>query len=152
MLEFTVIEAPGAEAQLAATLAFAERQKSRLKIVLDSGEEAGIVLAHGTKLRAGDVLASTNGVQLRIAAALEPVSTVTAGHPRDLARVCYHLGNRHVPLQIGDGWVRYEHDHVLDAMVAGLGFSVVHEQATFEPEQGAYAQHDAHGPAHHAHD
>lgn len=152
MLEFTVIESPGANAQFAATLAYAERQKSRLKIVLDNGEEAGIVLAHGTKLRAGDVLASPDGMQLRIAAALEPVSTVAVREPRDLARVCYHLGNRHVPLQIGDGWARYEHDHVLDAMVSGLGFSVIHEQATFEPEQGAYAQPHVHASAHHAHD
>ncbi len=144
MLEFTVIEAAGATAQFAATLAYAERQKSRLRIVLDSGEEAGIVLAHGTKLRAGDVLASPDGAQLRIAAALEPVSTVAAGNARDLARICYHLGNRHVPLQIGDGWARYERDHVLDAMVAGLGFTVIHEQATFEPESGAYAQSHAH--------
>ncbi len=152
MLEFTVVEPPGANVQLAATLAYAERQKSRLKIVLDSGEEAGIVLAHGTKLRAGDVLASPDGVQLRIAAALEPVSTVTTSDARDLARICYHLGNRHVPLQIGTGWARYERDHVLDAMVTGLGFSIIHEQAAFEPEQGAYAQHDAHASVHHAHD
>tara|TARA_R110002096_G_scaffold32205_4_gene93822 strand:+ start:1881 stop:2339 length:459 start_codon:yes stop_codon:yes gene_type:complete len=152
MLEFTVIESSGANAELAATLAFAERQKSRLKIVLDSGEEAGIVLAHGTKLRAGDVLGSPDGVQLRIAAALEPVSTVAARNGRDLARICYHLGNRHVPLQIGTGWARYERDHVLDAMVTGLGFTVIHEQATFEPEHGAYAQHGAHAATHHAHD
>ena len=152
MLEFTEIDSPEAQPNLAATLAYAERQKSRLRVTLDTGEEAGIVLAHGTKLRAGDVLASRDGVQLRIAAALEPVSTVTACDRRALARICYHLGNRHVPLQIGDGWVRYAPDHVLDDMIIGLGFTVVHEQATFEPEQGAYAQTGTHGPAHHSHD
>lgn len=152
MLEFTVIETLDAQADLAATLVYAERQKSRLRVTLDTGEEAGIVLAHGTKIRSGDVLASRDGVQLRIKAALEPVSTVTVSDRRALARICYHLGNRHVPLQIGDGWARYEPDHVLDEMIAGLGFTVVHEQATFEPEQGAYTQSGSHGTAHHSHD
>jgi urease accessory protein len=67
-----------------------------------------------------------------------------------LTRAAYHLGNRHVPLQLGDGWLRYEHDHVLDAMVEQLGLEVRTEDATFEPEAGAYGH--AHGGDHaHAH-
>ena len=65
-----------------------------------------------------------------------------------MARACYHLGNRHVALQIGEGWVRYQHDHVFDAMVTGLGLNVIVEQAPFEPEAGAYSQGHAH---HHDH-
>jgi urease accessory protein len=57
---------------------------------------------------------------------------------RWLARAAYHLGNRHVALQIGEGWLRYKHDHVLDEMLHGLGLKVAVEQAPFEPEAGAY--------------
>ena len=61
--------------------------------------------------------------------------------PWSLARAAYHLGNRHVALQVGSGWLRYLHDHVLDDMVRGLGFEVVVEEAPFEPEAGAYGGH-----------
>ena len=63
-----------------------------------------------------------------------------------IARACYHLGNRHVPLQITQYWVRYAHDHVLDAMIRDLGLLVDHEEAPFEPESGAYS-----GGGHHHH-
>ena len=74
---------------------------------------------------------------------------MSSAHIQDpvlFARACYHLGNRHVPLQIGDDWLRYLHDHVLDDMLRGLGISPHHERATFEPEAGAY------GGGHHHHD
>jgi urease accessory protein len=75
---------------------------------------------------------------------------VHSADPRPLARAAYHLGNRHVALQIGDGWLRYCHDHVLDEMLLGLGLRVTVEQAPFEPEAGAYhAEGDsAHGHSH----
>jgi urease accessory protein len=72
-----------------------------------------------------------------------------------MARVCYHLGNRHVPLQIEPEWVRYQHDHVLDEMVIGLGAEVTSETAAFEPEAGAYGgsssghSHAGHSHGHH---
>jgi urease accessory protein len=74
---------------------------------------------------------------------------VTSEDAWQLARASYHLGNRHVALQIGRGWVRYQHDHVLDDMVRGLGLTVTIEQAPFEPEAGAYGgahTHHAHPP------
>ena len=86
-------------------------------------------------------------------AAAETVSTVHSDNGLVLARACYHLGNRHVPLQIGPGWLRYAHDHVLDDMLRGFGLTVRVERAPFEPEAGAYvAASHAHTHAHdHAH-
>jgi len=115
-----------------------QRTKSRLKITLDNGAEAGLFLPRGQILRDGDLLESTDGMVIRVEAAAETVSTVHSSDAHSLARVCYHLGNRHVPLQIAATWARYQHDHVLDDMVAGLGLEVTIEQAPFEPEAGAY--------------
>ena len=115
-----------------------QRTKSRLKVTLDNGAEAGLFLPRGQILRDGDLLESTDGMVIRVDAAAETVSTVHSSDAHALARVCYHLGNRHVPLQIAATWARYQHDHVLDDMVAGLGLEVTVEQAPFEPEAGAY--------------
>ncbi len=115
-----------------------QRTKSRLKVTLDNGAEAGLFLPRGQILRGGDLLESTDGMVIRVEAAPETVSTVHSSDAHALARVCYHLGNRHVPLQIAATWARYQHDHVLDDMVKGLGLEVVVEQAPFEPEAGAY--------------
>ena len=70
--------------------------------------------------------------------------------PRTLARASYHLGNRHVALEIGPDWVRYSHDHVLDDMLRGFGLEVRVEERPFEPEGGAYvaASHHAHSHSH----
>ena len=68
----------------------------------------------------------------------EAVSTVNADDPKALARAAYHLGNRHVAVQVGDGWLRYLADHVLDDMLRGLGLEPKSERAPFEPESGAY--------------
>jgi len=123
------------------TLPFELRSKSRLRTVLSTGEEAGLVLDRGTVLRGGDLLLADDGRVVQVVAAVEQVSTVRAGDPWSLARAAYHLGNRHVALEIGSGWVRYLHDHVLDDMVRGLGFEVTVEDAPFEPEAGAYGGH-----------
>ena len=88
-----------------------------------------------------DLLASVDGTIVVVRAAAEPVSEVRCDDPLLLARACYHLGNRHVPLQIEPGFVRYQHDHVLDEMLQGLGLSVAVCQAPFEPEPGAYGGH-----------
>ena len=126
-----------------------QRIKSRLKVTLDDGREAGLFLPRGQVLRGGDLLESTDGLIIKVTAAAEMVSTVHSENAHALARVCYHLGNRHVPLQITASWARYQHDHVLDEMVAGLGLEVKVEQAPFEPEAGAY-QNAAKGH-HHGH-
>jgi urease accessory protein len=125
-------------------LPFELRQKSRLRARLESGIEVGLFLERGTLLRGGDLLLAENGAVIEVLAAPEEVSTVTAKTPRDLTRAAYHLGNRHMALQVGDTWLRYLHDHVLDDMVRGLGLDVIVEEAPFEPEAGAYGAH-AHG-------
>jgi len=135
------------------TLPYVERSKSRLRAILDNGEDAGLFLERGTVLRHGDLLLADDGRVVEVRAAAESVSTVHADDALTLARACYHLGNRHVALQIGAGWLRYQHDHVLDDMLRGLGLSVHVELAPFEPEGGAYVStHAAHAHAHsHSH-
>jgi urease accessory protein len=119
-------------------LPFDRRQKSRLRVRLESGEEAGLFLKRGTILRGGDSLRASDARIVRVVAAEEPVMRVTADTPVQLMRAAYHLGNRHVPLQIGAGWLCLEQDHVLKEMLLGLGVSVENENAPFEPEAGAY--------------
>ncbi|MDC5720019.1 urease accessory protein UreE [Vibrio europaeus] len=114
------------------------RIKSRLKVELDDGREAGLFLPRGHILRGGEQLKSQCGMIVEIKAAPEKVSTIYCSDLHLLTRVAYHLGNRHVPLQVEFGWVRYQHDHVLDEMVEGLGAKVTTEDASFEPESGAY--------------
>jgi urease accessory protein len=130
-------------------LPFQLRTKSRLRTALESGEEVGLMLERGMVLRDGDLLLAEDGRILQIVAAPETVSTVTSRDSHLLLRASYHLGNRHVPLQIGAGWLRYQHDHVLDDMVRGLGLSVVIEEAPFEPEAGAYSGHSSLAPHSH---
>lgn len=125
------------------------RIKSRLKVELDDGREAGLFLPRGHILRGGEQLKSQCGIIVEVKAAPEQVSTVYCSDLHLLTRVAYHLGNRHVPLQVEFGWVRYQHDHVLDEMVEGLGAKVTTEQASFEPESGAYGGRS--GGHHHHH-
>lgn len=120
-------------------LPFDQRQKSRLRVTLASGREAALFLSRGIILRGGDLIQSEEGsVVVQIVAAQEPVYNVIAPTARDLMRAAYHLGNRHVPLQIGDGWLRLEQDYVLRDMLLGLGMQVSEVDAPFEPEAGAY--------------
>ncbi|MFC6671795.1 urease accessory protein UreE [Marinobacterium aestuariivivens] len=121
--------------------------KSRLRAELTDGREVGLFLPRGLVLRHGDLLGSDEGLVVRIESAPESVSTVRSSDALLLARACYHLGNRHVPLQVEAGWIRYLHDHVLDDMVRGLGLEVTSEEAPFEPEAGAY-QSGGHGHHH----
>lgn len=140
------------EASATVTLPFGARQKSRLRIKLDDGRDAGLILARGTVLRHGDRLLAEDNTVVLVQAAPEAVSTAFSDDPMLLARACYHLGNRHVPLQIGVTWVRYLHDHVLDTMVEQLGLRVCAEQVPFEPEAGAYGGHGASDHTHDRHD
>jgi urease accessory protein len=132
-------------------LPFQLRNKSRLRTTLENGEEVGLFLERGSVLRGGDRLLADDGRVVEIVAEPEAVSTVRATDPLALCRASYHLGNRHVALQIGDGWLRYQYDHVLDEMVRGLGLSVTVEEAPFEPESGAYGGHSHSALASHAH-
>lgn len=136
------------------TLPLEKRIRSRLRVTLDDGAEAGVFLERGQVLHEGDLLASVDGVIVKIRAAAEPVSEVRCDDPLLLARACYHLGNRHMPVQIGACLLRYQHDHVLDDMLRGLGLEPIFVQAPFEPEPGAYGgSAQGHGHSHdHAHD
>jgi len=125
------------------TLAFDTRQKSRLSVCTDSGVEVGILLPRGHSLRSGQVLSTDeDDFTVLVKAASEPVSIMHSDDALQFARACYHLGNRHVPLQILPGELRYLADHVLDHMLAGLGLAVKHGHLPFEPESGAYHGHD----------
>ena len=134
------------------TLPIDIRVKSRARVTLNEGREAGLMLPRGLLLRGGDMLATEDGSEIiEVIAAPESVSVVRCADPFLLARACYHLGNRHVPLQIMPGELRYHHDHVLDDMVRLLGLEVTFATLPFEPEAGAYAS-DAHSHSHsHAH-
>ena len=153
---FEKIEAATTDQEITSvlTLPFELRQKSRLKAELDDGTEVGLMLPRGGLLRGGDILKAENDTLIKVKAAAESVSTVRHEDSLMLAKASYHLGNRHVPLEITRDCLRYAHDHVLDDMVRGLGLNVEHEMAPFEPEGGAYGGH-SHGHSHshsHSHD
>ena len=117
------------------------RKKSRLRVTATCGRDVGIQLPRGSELLDGQHLRAEDGSLIEVKAAAETVSTVTADDALLLMRAAYHLGNRHMPLQIAEHWLRYQHDHVLDDMVMGLGLAVTVEQAPFQPESGAYHRH-----------
>lgn len=123
------------------TIPFDLRSKSRFKAVLDNGEEVSVVLPRGRLIQHDDRLVSESGLVIKIIAAEEKVSSCYTDDDLLLLRAAYHLGNRHVPLQITENFVRYLEDHVLDAMVENLGLKVLHEVKPFEPEAGAYSHH-----------
>ncbi len=146
----TTEEAAGKVVFSTLTLPIDLRIKSRLKVTLDNGDTAGLFLTRGQLLRGGECLTDDAGaVVVMVKAAEEQVSTVRCDDSLLLSRICYHLGNRHVPLQIEAGFARYQHDYVLDEMVVGLGGSVVVEIAPFEPEAGAYQSQAGAGHHHH---
>jgi len=155
MLAIEDYAAAGAAPAASITLPFELRQKSRLRAVLDGGGEVSILLERGRVLRSGDLLKAKDGTIVEIRAAPESVSTVRSADALALTRTAYHLGNRHVPLQVSAGFLRYQHDHVLDDMVRQLGLEIVTEMAPFEPEAGAYGGGHAGGHSHshsHGHD
>lgn len=132
-------------------LPFDVRSRSRFRARLASGEEVGVILQRGEVLRGGDLLLADDGRIVEVGAAQESVTTLKSVDARGLVRAAYHLGNRHVALQVGEGWLRYRHDHVLDDMVRGLGLQATPEQAPFEPEAGAYHAH-GNSDGQHGHD
>lgn len=155
MLELIAKTPPGGPADDVLRLPFDLRQRSRQRVRLESGREAALLLVPGTTLEEGDALGSPDGVIVRVQAAEEPVATAHSHDPLLFARACYHLGNRHVALQVGSGWLRFQPDHVLEEMVRGLGMEVRHETAPFQPEHGAYhaASRSTHAHTHaHGHE
>jgi urease accessory protein len=130
------------------TLTFELRCKTRLRTQLDSGEEAGLFLERGVILRAGDKLLGKDGRVVEIVAEPEAVIEAHSDDPLLLARAAYHLGNRHVPVQVATGLLRFGSDHVLGEMLRGLGLDVTQAEAPFEPESGAYGNHGGHAHPH----
>ncbi len=130
-------------------LPFERRQKSRLRTRLESGMEVGLFLERGTILRDGDFLQSEDGLLVKVVAAVEQVYLVRAATPLQLTRAAYHLGNRHVPLEIGDGWLKLKRDPVLRDMLLGLGATVSEAELPFDPEAGAYGGRHTHADASH---
>jgi len=119
-------------------LPFEQRQKSRLRTALASGEEVALALPRGELLRGGDLLLAADGRVIEVVAEAEAVVHVECDTPQALARAAYHLGNRHVPVEVGDGYLRIAADHVLEIMLQGLGARLTALEAPFEPEAGAY--------------
>jgi urease accessory protein len=137
------------------TLDWDTRQKSRFDFTDSTGRHVGVFLARGTVVRGGDVLVAEDGSFIRVIAADQPVLKITAcgehGSPFDLTRAAYHLGNRHVPIELKPDHLKIEPDHVLADMLRHMHLDVTETNAPFEPEGGAYGS--AHGHSHdHAHD
>lgn len=148
MLELTHILPPGSwHGPLARLeLDWDHRQKSRQLVRLADGRQAALCLARGQVLHGGDLLAASQDLAVLVLAAAEELSSAACPDPVQLARVCYHLGNRHVAVRVEPGRVLYQRDHVLDDMLRGLGLMPTHLRAPFEPEPGAYKH--AHGQGH----
>ena len=146
MLEMTTRIAPVESAEVldTLTLPYELRIRGRLRATTDNGHDIGLFLDRGPVLREGDHLMAKGGEIVRIRAADEPVVTARIADGLPLARLCYHLGNRHVTLAIGNddkgSWVRFPPDHVLEELAERLGAALEHHQGPFDPEPGAYAQ------------
>lgn len=127
------------------------RQKSRFAATDSLGRELGIFLPRGTLVRGGDVLVAEDGSMVRVVAAPQPVLVITHcashGTPFDLTRAAYHLGNRHVPIELQPDHLKIEPDHVLADMLRAMHLIVTENNLAFEPEGGAYAA--GHGSGHH---
>ena len=129
------------------------RRKSRFEAGDSAGRRLGVFLPRGTKLRGGDVLVAEDGSLVRVAAVAQPVLVVRAraggGTPFDLLRAAYHLGNRHVALELRPDRLQLEPDPVLAGMLRRMGLETSEELAAFEPEGGAYeAAGSGHGHGH----
>lgn len=129
-------------------LPFEVRCKCRFRSRLESGEEVGLFLERGSVLRAGDRLLANDGRVVLIQAAPETVMEVRSADALLLARAAYHLGNRHVAVELQPGLLRFGRDRVLGEMLRGLGLDVTECEAPFDPESGAYGGHGGHAQPH----
>ena len=129
------------------TLPFVDRHRRRLRMVAESGQPFLLDLARVHHLADGDGLELDDGGYVRVDAAPERVIDIVADTPASLLRIAWHLGNRHLPVQAVDGQLRIRDDHVIAAMVEGLGGRLSRLMAPFDPETGAYAgaEHAHHG-------
>ena len=133
------------DADFTVALSIDDRKMSRIITRTEEGCEVAISVDRGLVLKDGQFIKNEDGKLLKVEAALEEVTTVKARTVHDLLTLAYHLGNRHVPLEVGkDNFLRYQTYHVLDEMVLKLGGFIIHETAKFSPENGAYSHHHSH--------
>jgi urease accessory protein len=125
-----------------------DRHRRRIRLVADSGAPFLLDLARAQHLADGDGLELDNGNYLRVRAAPEPVIDIAADTPAGLLRIAWHLGNRHLPLQVLEDRLRIRADHVIAGMIEGLGGRVTRLEAPFDPEIGAYGSAAAHAHDH----
>ena len=128
-------------------LALTAEERGRSRCVIDEGDVA-LRLPRGTVLREDDVVRTADGREARVIAKAEPVLRVTAAHPADLVRAAYHLGNRHVPVELHVEHLVFGRDPVLAEMLERLGLRVEQCELPFFPERGAY---EGHGETAHRH-
>jgi urease accessory protein len=150
-------------------LDFDDRHRRRMAMTGTRGLAFLLDLEHAVALRGGDALVLEDGRLVEVVAAPEPLIEIRGADPQHLVRLAWHLGNRHLPTQIMPKSLRIRRDHVIEAMVKGLGARVIEIEAPFDPEGGAYAEaapaeshahhghdhhhaNDAHDHAHHGHD
>jgi len=129
------------------TLPYHDRYRRRCRLVTDSGAEVILDLAELTELRDGAALIVDDGRQIAIVAAEEPLAEIRA-EAAALARLAWHIGNRHTPCQIAADRILIQRDHVLEDMLRGLGATITHIEAPFQPEGGAYGMGRTHGHSH----
>ena len=144
-------------------LDFDDRHRRRMAMTGTRGLEFLLDLEHATVLRGGDALVLDDGRLIEVVAAPEPLIEIRGADPQHLVRIAWHLGNRHLPTQITARGLRIRRDHVIEAMVKGLGARVIEIESPFDPEGGAYAEgghahaaeslpHDHAGQDHAGHD
>lgn len=129
------------------TLDHDTRKKARIKAKTDGGTDIGIFMERGHPLLIGEVLKTECGLFIEIKGQAEPVTTAIASDWLVFSKVCYHLGNRHTSLQIGDLWLRFKPDHVLAELAEKYGLTIDNTPDIFEPENGAYGV-ASHGHSH----
>ena len=143
LVAHTVIENPSADADIV-ELDFDERHRRRISMRTSSGREFLLDLPKAVRLADGDGLALSDGTTVRVKARAERVIDIRAQEPEGLVRIAWHLGNRHLPVQVLGDSIRIRYDHVILEMLHGLGARTTITDAPFHPEHGAYAQHHAH--------
>lgn len=142
---------PEEEAEGSVTLAYEDRHRRRLRLTTDTGEPVLLDLGRAAPLAQGDGLAFAEGGWVRVVAAEEDVLEARGRDPAHLARLAWHLGNRHIPVQVTpDAALRVRYDHVIETMLQGLDATCERRRAPFQVEGGAYAQRAPSGH-HHAH-
>jgi urease accessory protein len=134
-------------------LGFDDRHRRRMAMTGTRGFKFLLDLENAVALRGGDALVLEDGRLIEVVAAPEPLAEIRCSDPRHLVRVAWHLGNRHLPTQLTARGLRIRRDHVIEAMVKGLGARVIEIEAPFDPEGGAYAAggHAAHDHSVHDH-